>query len=134
MPTDSLSAVKSVPECMHLRTNHACEAWEKNERSSGLLHDVEFVLLMMCTDVLGQRNKQLEKGKKLTHAWLPTYKGWWRTYGHSFFFYHFLSFYCFLTYFLLFTYVSSFTFKNVEFFLHKQMKLQHGNASVLFIE
>jgi hypothetical protein len=72
MPADSLSAVKSVPECMHLRTNHACEAWEKNERSSGLLHGVEFVLLMMCTDVLGQRNKQLEKRKK-THACMVTY-------------------------------------------------------------
>jgi hypothetical protein len=48
MPADSLSAVKSVPECMHLRTNHACEAWEKNGRSSGLLHGVEFVLLRLA--------------------------------------------------------------------------------------
>ena len=45
----------------------------------------------------------------------------------------FLSFYCFLTYFLLFTYVSSFTFKSMEFFMHKQIKLSHDNASVLFI-
>jgi hypothetical protein len=43
-----------------------------------------------------------------------------------------LSFYCFLTYFLLFTYVLSFTFKSV-FFMHKQIKIQHDNASVLFI-
>jgi hypothetical protein len=98
------------------------------------IEDVAGDSLMMCTDVLGQRNKQLEKGKKLTHAWLPTYKGWRRTYGHSFFFYHF-------PFFLLFSYVFSVIYLRFKFyiqigrvfFMHKQIKLQHDNASVLFI-
>jgi len=116
-------AVKSVPECIHLRTNpiYPVVMHARHGRRTG-----EVVACSMAWNLSYQWRARmcwtneinnLEKGKKNSrlHGYLRTRAGGGLM-DIPFSFIIFLSFYCFLTYFLLFTYVSSFTFKSMEFF------------------